>query len=38
LKAVGLSAGSVNNAVLANWRSAVRYTAEAEKVVSALVK
>ncbi len=36
LKVNGLSASTVNNTVLGNWRSALRYTQEVEKAVGAL--
>lgn len=36
LKAMGLTAGSVNNTVLGNWRRARRYTQEAEKAINVL--
>jgi hypothetical protein len=36
LKVSGLRASTVNDTVLANWRNALRYTREAERVVSAL--
>jgi hypothetical protein len=36
LKVNGLSPGTVNNTVLANWRSALRYTQEVEKAIGTL--
>jgi hypothetical protein len=36
LKVNGLSASTVNNTVLANWRSALRYTQEVEKAIGTL--
>lgn len=36
LKVIGLPAGAANGTVMANWRSALKYTKEVEKAVGAL--